>query len=167
MPEAVANTGPILHLQEIGRLNALTAVVPLLLPDLVAEELDLRGAGIARLREAGIPFTVSTVETPVWRDVLRNVAPHIQPADAQVFALVRASRYQALALTDDLALRRLLENHQAAVTGTVGLLIRSYSQHTLSRDELETALDELFRLSSLHLSRAFRTYLGKLLEDLP
>jgi predicted nucleic acid-binding protein len=167
VPETISDTGPILHLQEITQLSTLTTVAPLLLPDLVVEELGRHGVTAARLTEAGIDFTAQRVEPLVWRQVLRDVAPQVQPADAQVFSLARESGFRSLVLTDDLALRRLLEGHGSPVTGTVGILIRAYTVQTISRAELELAFDALFRASTLHLGRAFRTYLRHLLSDLP
>lgn len=167
MPETVSDTGPILHLDEIGHLTILTTATPIVLPALVLAELEARGLGLARLREAGVDTNVSPVPSFEWREILRDVAPQIQPADAQVFALVRASRFQALALTDDLTLRKLLESHGAQVAGTVGILVRAYTTGGISRMELEATIESLFNDSSLHLSRAFRVYLKKLLGDLP
>ncbi|MFL6261970.1 MAG: hypothetical protein ACJ76Y_19910 [Thermoanaerobaculia bacterium] len=167
MPEAVCDTGPALHLEEVGRLTALSLVAPLLLPDLVLKELETRGLGAARLREVGIAFTVRGVEPLVWRKVARDVEPRIQPADAQVFSLAQASGFRSLVLTDDLALRRLLEKHGNPVTGTVGVLIRAYTARSISRDEMETAFEALFEKSTLHLGPAFRVYVRKLLADLP
>ena len=109
MPETISDTGPVLHLYEIGKLATLTTVAPIALPDLVLTELETRGLGLAQLREMGVDPTVSPVPSSEWEEILRNLAPQSQPADAQVFALVRASQFQALALTDDLSLRRLLE----------------------------------------------------------
>jgi predicted nucleic acid-binding protein len=167
VPETVSDTGPVLHLQEIARLSALNTVAPLLLPDLVVEELARHGVTAARLLEAGIDFTAREIEPLAWRQVLRDIAPEVQPADAQVFSLARESGFRSLVLTDDLALRRLLESHGSPVTGTVGILIRAYTGQILSRDEVELAFDALFRTSTLHLGRAFRAYLRSLLDDLP
>lgn len=167
MPETISDTGPVLHLHEIGRLAILTTVAPVTLPDLVLAELEARGLGLARLREMGVDPRISPVPSSEWKEILQNLAPQIQPADAQVFALVRVSGFQALALTDDLSLRRLLENHGAEVAGTVGVLVRAYTSGRIPRMELEAAIESLFNDSSLHLSHAFRTYLRKLLGDLP
>ena len=57
VPETISDTGPILHLQEIDRLSTLATVAPLLLPDLVVEELGRHGVTAARLTEARIDFT--------------------------------------------------------------------------------------------------------------
>lgn len=167
MPDTISDTGPVLHLNEIGHLAALTTTAPIVLPDLVLAELEARGLSLAQLQEAGVDTNVSPVPSFEWREILRNVAPQIQPADAQVFALVRASQFEALALTDDLSLRKLLESHGAQVAGTVGILVRAYTAGKISRTELDAAVESLFKDSSLHLSRAFRAYLKKLLSDLP
>jgi predicted nucleic acid-binding protein len=168
VPETVADTGPILHLHEIGRLEALSTVAPLTLPGLVIAELGARGLGLSDLLRAGITSTVAAVETDDWEQILLETdPPRIQPADAQVFTLVQASRFQALTLTDDLTLRRLLEAKGATVVGSVGILVRAYSSGNLQRKELEESVDALIHDSSLHLSRAFRLYLGQLLIDLP
>jgi predicted nucleic acid-binding protein len=167
VPETVSDTGPILHLGEIGRLTALSIVCPLTVPNLVWGELETRGFNHSSLRSAGVEVTVRVVEEADWKDVLQNQRPpEIQPADAQVFALVRSSRFQALALTDDLALRKLLEHHGATVAGTVGILVRAYSTGQLQRAQLESSIEALFHESTLHLSRAFRAYLAQLLKDL-
>jgi predicted nucleic acid-binding protein len=167
VPEAVSDTGPILHLQEIGRLAALTAVSPLRAPDLVWTELQDRGIDDSALRRSGIDFSVIPLPETIWQPIPGlNLADPIQPADAQVFCLVEASRFEALALTDDLALRKLLESYGALVVGSVGLLVRAYSEGRLQRVELDRSIEALFNDSTLHLSRAFRAYLMQLLKNL-
>jgi hypothetical protein len=77
-------------------LATLSVVAPLTLPDLVLEGLEARGSGRGCLEAAGIDFRVSPIEMSEWSEILQTVAPHIQPADAQVFALIRGSRFEAL-----------------------------------------------------------------------
>jgi predicted nucleic acid-binding protein len=167
VPETISDTGPILHLEEIGRLPVLVPLSPLKVPTLVWIELNVRGIDGASLRSAGIEVAVESLEPADWQGLLQGPEPTvIQPADAQVFALVRSSGFQALALTDDLALRRLLEGHGATVVGTVGLLVRAYSSGQLQRAQLEDSIEALFNESTLHLSRVFRAYLAQLLKDL-
>jgi predicted nucleic acid-binding protein len=54
VPEAISDTGPILHLFEIGRLTDLSTVGPLLLPSLVVSELSSRGIGTDDLKREGM-----------------------------------------------------------------------------------------------------------------
>lgn len=84
-----------------------------------------------------------------------------------MLALAYSDNFQKPVLTDDLALRRRLEAAGAIVTGSVGILVRAYKTNRLTRAQLEHALDALFSNSTLHLSRAFRTYVRQLLADLP
>jgi predicted nucleic acid-binding protein len=167
VPEAISDTGPVLHLQEIGKLATLAVVEPLILPDLVSRELAERHSGASSLQDVGVKFRVSRVETSEWQEVLRTIGSKIQPADAQVFVLARAGAFQALTLTDDLALRQLLERHGCKVAGSVGILVRAYVAGKLSRDDLANSFDALTGDSTLHLSWSFRNYLRALLKELP
>lgn len=168
MPEAISDTGPILHLSEIDRLPTLAIVSPLLLPDLVVSELVARELSPQRLEAEGIQTEIVTVETGEWQEILRETElSQIQPADAQVFALARSTGFRLLVLTDDLALRRLLEQNGATVAGSVGVLVRSYRSGRIERGELERSIEALIETSSLHLSRAFRSYIRQILTEIP
>lgn len=164
MPDSIADTGPILHLYEIGRLPVLGLIAPLTLPDLVFAELRARSIDRRILDAAGVPFDVVPVEAETEEPT--GITPRLQPADAQVLALARARGFEALLVTDDLALRRVLEGHGATVVGSVGLLVRARRAGLLSRQGLENAIEDLFDHSSLHLSRAFRAYVEQLLSEL-
>ncbi|HEX2642686.1 MAG TPA: hypothetical protein VHU81_06820 [Thermoanaerobaculia bacterium] len=168
MPESISDTGPILHLSEIDRLTALATVQPLVVPDRVEGELSARGIDQPSLSATGIAVRVVPVEAPLWERALAEARPYrIQPADAQIFVLAASNDFSSLVLTDDLALRRLLEGHGVIVAGSFGILVRAYSSRLLQRDELEAAVEALFHRSSLHLSRAFRIYIQDLLNKLP
>lgn len=168
MSDAIADTGPVLHLREIGRLEALGVFHSLVMPDLVAEELRAYGLDPAQLGIAKLSVSIVGVEKSEWTRIISDAKkPTIHPADAQVFVLARSSRFQKTILTDDLNLRRLLENEGATVVGSVGILVRAYKVGRLKRNQLEGAVDVLFTTSTLHMSRAFRVYVNGLLADLP
>jgi predicted nucleic acid-binding protein len=90
----------------------------------------------------------------------------LQPADAQVFALAKAERFEKTVLTDDLALRRRIEAQNGIAVGSIGILIRAYRIGQLQRSELDEAIEALFQHSTLYLSRPFRAYIQRLLESL-
>jgi hypothetical protein len=52
------------------------------------------------------------------------------------------------------------------VIGSVGLLIRAYHLQLMNKLELEGAMELLFNDRSLHISRAFRAYVDKWLNQL-
>ena len=168
MTEAVSDTGPVLHLHEIDQTSALSLFQRLFMPDLVLEELMAYGIGPARLNAVGVTVAPVSVTATDWTAILN--APHLptlHPADAQVYVEARRHAYRLPVLTDDLALRRRLEQAGALVIGTVGLLVRAYTLKRLNRLELVGAIDALFSVSTLHMSRAFRAYIRQLIETLP
>ena len=163
MPETISDTGPVLHLHEIGRLTTLATVSPLIFPSRVWDELRHRGLDEAALHRSGLSFEVSAA--------IHDLVPgpetlRLQPADIDVFLLAREKGFEPLVLTDDLALRQLLESRGATVAGSIGILIRAFAVGALSPEELATSSEALLEESSLHLSRAFRMYVRKLIADL-
>lgn len=168
MHEAIADTGPALHLHEIGCLKALSIFDNLVMPNLVAEELRAYGLDPTQLGVKGLSTTITTVQRKEWGPLIgAGDQPPIHPADAQVFVLAQASQFQIPVLTDDLALRRRPENQQATVVGSVGILVRAYTTGHLNRGELESAIDTLVTESTLYMSPAFRTYVRHLVANLP
>jgi len=168
MPEAISDTGPILHMREIGYLRALGIFVRLIVPGLIAEELRFYSVDLDNLGVPDLSVSVVPVDHARRNRVLTEEGGEglIHPADAEVFILAQDEGFQTPVLTDDLALRRRLEAREAVVTGSVGILVRAYKTGRLTRTELETAVDTLFTDSSLYLNRAFLAYVRQLLVDL-
>jgi predicted nucleic acid-binding protein len=96
----------------------------------------------------------------------RITSPPIHPADAEVFVLVQNSSFPKLVLTDDMALRRHLEQYGLIVVGSVGILVRSYHKGLISYTSLSHSIDALFNESTLHASLAFRVYVRNLIDNL-
>ncbi len=167
MPEAISDTGPILHLHEIGQLKALNFFTRLTVPGLVADELEFYGLDLDNLGVPELMTGVVRVSEARRRQVLaQRGGPVIHPADAEVLVLAQDDGFQSPVLTDDLALRRRLEANDATVAGSVGILVRAYTMSTLTRPQLESAVDALFTESTLHLSRAFQAYVRRLIIEL-
>jgi predicted nucleic acid-binding protein len=114
MRDAITDTGPVLHLSEIGQLETLRVFDHLVMPDLVVAELRSYGLESSELGVPGLTVTEMTVDATDWSTVIRQSnQPAIQPADAQVFVLARASQFKMPVLTDDLSLRKRLEDEGA------------------------------------------------------
>jgi len=62
MPEAISDTGPLLHLHEIGQLDALGIFTHLILPSLVADKLRTHGLKPANLGVPGLRMSVVVVD---------------------------------------------------------------------------------------------------------
>jgi predicted nucleic acid-binding protein len=152
MTEAISDTGPLLHLHEVDQWPALRVFERVLIPDLVAEELQLYLFDLVQLMATGTHVTIVAVERDDWTIVLNESdPPAIHSADAQVAVLARQHAYRLPILTDDLPLRKLLEKQGALVIGTIGVLVRAYTARHLTRLELDGAVEALFTASTLHL----------------
>ncbi|MBI5443453.1 MAG: hypothetical protein HY900_19850 [Deltaproteobacteria bacterium] len=167
MVEAISDTGPVLHLWEIGRAHVLDVFERVLLPSLVAEELSRYGVepGAQALKAT---LEVASVGEEERRQVLAEPGGFaLHAADAEVLVLARRTEFRFPALTDDLALRRRLEAEGAEVSGSFGVLIRAYKKGLLERMELKSAVEALFSASTLHAGPAFRAYARVLLAEIP
>ena len=54
--DAISNTGPILHLQEINLLTALGVFDRIFIPELVAQELHSHGFDLAQFDVEGLTY---------------------------------------------------------------------------------------------------------------
>ena len=92
MREAIADTGPVLHLHEIGRLDCLAVFDSLLMPDLVVEELHTYGLDPSGLTVAGLHVVVGAVAREEWAPGMTEAGePIFHPAGARVFILSQAA----------------------------------------------------------------------------
>jgi len=164
MAQAITDTGPILHLHEIGSLAVFRQFASgLAVPDRVAVELQARGLSMADISAAGVaairlePYSVDPA--------FQREASGLQAADLEVAAIACDFSFSRLVLTDDLALRRWLERRGNVVVGSVGLLLRACHLGILDRHELEVGMDRLLS-SSLHLTSALRAYVRARVRDL-
>jgi predicted nucleic acid-binding protein len=158
MMEAIIDTGPFLHLNEINYLLALDVFEQFRLPDLVDNELRTYHVNTNQLN-INAKILISSVEHEACLNTIQQLGqPQLHLADAAVFIMAQNAHFSLPVLTDDLALRRQLEAHGTLVVGSVDILIRAYCQQLISKIQLENAIDLLFDESSLHLSPAFRVY---------
>lgn len=162
----VADTGPPLHLAEIGQESQLTIFGLVIISKQIKAELKRRGV-FDRVRAAlGDRLVVESVtqqELDAQRVALSNFKVH--QADLSV-AVLAARLTPEVVLTDDLELRRGLEARGYLVVGSVGVLIRAFKAGHLTKAELQAYLDQLFDGSTLYLSKGLRTYIYKLLDGL-
>jgi predicted nucleic acid-binding protein len=121
---AVTNTGPPLHLAEIGQESQLTLFAQVIMSEGVEAELTHHGV-FDRVAEAlGDHLAVervSQLELTAQQAALSGFNVH--PADLGVAALA-ARLSPDVVLTDDLELRKGLEAQGYTVVGSVGILIR-------------------------------------------
>lgn len=166
MPDAVVDTGPLIHLDEIRQLTLLLDIFETLhIPEAVLEELTNTEAKAfinshlnTRIKTTNIP------DQHIFAAKDRYAGFRLQFADLSILAQMQHIS-EAVGVTDDLALRKAIEQSGRTVTGTVGILFRACKLQIISTDHLRDAVNRLFDDSSLYLSSAFKTRIVEMIES--
>ena len=138
----VADTGPLLYLNLIGRIGILPPLFgEIVVPEAVRLELEHpRAPQAAREWVASLPSWVTTVApSPARRDSVRGLDPG--EADAILIALAADD---ALLLLDEWKARRQAKRLGLTVTGTLGVLLSADAGGLI---DLKEALSDLERTS--------------------
>ena len=147
--QVVSNTGPLLHLREIGALELLSHVGTLFIPKAVQVEMEYHVPTWPTDRPSWIsehPLTdVAQQEAHSWYQ-----AGLLDPGEAEAIALARQLNPDWF-LTDDSAARVIAQKHELEVHGSLGIVLWAAAKGHLNRAETEDLLDRLYR-SSLWLS---------------
>jgi predicted nucleic acid-binding protein len=146
---AVADTGPLIHLAEIGCLPLLTIFEELHIPEGVWLEADR-------------PSTIRKELTFSKRHVLERdeitsfTADHglerLQAGERESLLLCSKLRVPVL-LTDDLAVRRAAKAIGLTPVGSLGIVARAHYSGRIAREAAEKYLQELYTVSSLFVTQ--------------
>jgi len=162
---AVADTGPVLHLAEIGCLRLFELFERLLISQQVRAELRALSVLSRAITILGERLRIEEVLPYEISEAQRNAADFkLQKADLSVIALAHKVSPN-IVLTDDLRLRKALESQRFTVVGSVGVLVRAFRMGLINRAELEDAVDRLLDDSSLYTSSVFRSLVRGIIDD--
>jgi len=162
---AITDTGPPIHLCEINQESQIALFELLIVSQFVHDELASYNVW-ERLKRLGLNLRVEVVLESQLESLRAITDPErLSNADLSVWFLARIYR-NALILTDDLALRKVLENEGFLVVGSVGILFRAYTEGRLNKAELIQAINELFTESSLYLSEGLKRRVMKRLRTI-
>ena len=163
---AITDTGPPLHLNQIGYLRLFNIFEKIVVSKQVKDELLKFGVWSFFTKEMATHLQEEIVtDDEINKEQDKRKDHMLHKTDLSVLVLM-CRMMDALALTDDLSLRRAIESLGRVVVGSIGILIRGYRDQRLSKDELHRCMDLLFNDSSLYLSRAFRVRVLKLIEKI-
>ena len=139
---AVADTGPLIHLDEIDALQLLSAVDELLIPQTVYEEL-----------EAGtVPSALDHLEYELVE--AEETEPIVDLDPGETAALAVASERSAVLLTDDLAARDAAEDVNVEVHGSLGVIVLAYTRGELTKSKAAELMRALQTETSLFITDA-------------
>ena len=159
MATVVSDSGPLIHLAQINKLQVLQklfgciVVTPSVKVEVV-DEVILRNFPDAEVAAEAFKKGWIIVETLSERalEQAANLAggEGISPADAQVIIL--AEKKKALFLSDDNALSKIAEMYGLKTSDTWSILFEALSRNLVTLTELTEAVDELgkkkFRLNA-------------------
>lgn len=142
----VSNSGPLIHLAMIGRLDLLKllfgrVVIPRTVRMEVVDRGKEEGKADAFLIEGEIENGWIVVDDPFGsaEDIADSVG--IDAGEAEAIMLARSRHCPVL--IDDLAARRFASGLGLEVTGSIGVVVRAVKVGLISRDEGLDALDKL------------------------
>ena len=118
MLEIVSNSGPIIHLAQIGRFDLLDIFSKIFIPKRVYEE-------------------ISIVDKPGKEELKK----------AQNIKVV-------IFFTDDLEARRAAKYLKFDVHGSAGIIALTYKKGLISLEKAKKALNDLYEISSLFITKA-------------
>lgn len=150
--EAVADAGPLIHLDEASAAEALHVFRRVTVPAAVADEVRAhpRGPGSRLLRQRHVHVAAPSRDERAAADGL----PGRRLSGADRMAIVMAQARDVPLLTDDLDVRDVARSLQVTAVGSIGLVVRAVTTRLLTRDEGLASLDRLLADTSMFITRA-------------
>ncbi len=159
--KAVSDTGPIIHLSEIGCFRCLKIVERLFVPKSVESEIRSKDApGKDELKNADWIVAKELGEDARERvdKISRDFG--IEVPDAEAIVLARDWGFKFL-FTDDKSAKEIAELYGLESHGSAGIIARAYRDKILSYEEVKEALEKLRKESSLYITdRVYKIVLG-------
>jgi len=147
---AVADTGPLIHLAEIGRLDLLSIFEELHIPEGVWQEADRPSAIREQLTSAK---RHALDQDAVTRFTAQHRLSKLQAGERESLLLCSELAVEVL-LTDDLIVRRAAKDLGLIPVGSLGVIARAHRMGRIDLEAAERHLEELQTVSSLFVTPA-------------
>lgn len=146
---AICDAGPLIHLDELGRLDFLSGFSLLTIPSTVAKEVE---GHRSRWRDR-IPVEIRVAKPTTSSRQLTALARwlSLDAGETEAIQLLDAAPPRTLFLTDDLAARLAARILRIDVHGTVGLVVRAARIGRCTPGEVVALLELLPSRTSLHI----------------
>lgn len=162
---AVADAGPLIHLDEIQMHEPWRLFSRIYLPNPVMEELVAKETAPGSRISCNPPFEEVLLSA---RDKTRaeQIAAEYEIGIADASVLVVAIRMTIpLVLTDDLNLREAAKLVGIRPVGSIGLVVRCHTQGLLKTQEAKKVIDRLAEHSTLFLTPSLIQKVKKALDE--
>jgi len=152
--EAVSNSGPLIHLSQIGKFELLYIFSKIYIPEIVYKEVNIKGKpGAIELKSAK---NIQVYE--VSGDDIKNIKERVKDfkldkGELQALSLCNKLKKEIF-LTDDLDAREAGKSLGLQVHGSVGVIVRAYREKLVDLKEAEEILNALYEVSKLFITKA-------------
>ena len=147
---AVADAGPLIHLDELACLNLLTDFIEVRVPESVWREVEHHRP--QALLVAGIPWIRCSARTSE-KVAAVGMLYTLHPGEREALSLC-VDTPGVLLLTDDTAARLAARTLAIDAHGTLGLLVRAIRRQQMTKIEVMDRLREIPLRTSLHIRPA-------------
>ena len=148
---AVLDAGPLIHLDELGRLNLLNDFKELLVPQTVLDEA-LKHRPALPLAEL-CNLEIISKPPPLSAELLKLADELALHAGERAALAVLDARGGQFLLSDDAAARTVARAVGFQTHGTIGLILRACRRGKISKSEMLRLLRELPMRTTLHLRK--------------
>ncbi len=148
---AVLDAGPLIHLDELGRLNLLNDFKELLVPQTVLDEA-LKHRPALPLAELS-NLEIISEPPPLSAELLKLADELALHAGERAALAVLDARGGQFLLSDDAAARTVARAVGFQTHGTIGLILRAHRRGKISKAEMLRLLRELPMRTTLHLRK--------------
>jgi predicted nucleic acid-binding protein len=172
MPIVLCNSGPLIALGKLNRLDLLAGLfAEVQIPRVVYEEVIVQGlvrgehdAVTVRLFWERQGWPVVDVSQAALSAYVPPVV--LDPGETEVLALARSSD-EPLVLMDDEVARSEARRLGLDLCGTLGILVRAYHRHLLSLDQVELLVREIEARPDIWISTRLCIQVLEALREFP
>ena len=150
---AVADSGPLIHLAEIGCLRFLRVFDSIAIPDAVwRETVEQNRLSQHEISSASNIQRHSTSYSEVAQFTKDNNLSDLHTGEQECLYLCRKKNIPVL-LTDDMAVRDAAKRLDFTPIGSLGIVVRAYREKYISLKDAELTILDLYEVSSLFVTR--------------
>jgi predicted nucleic acid-binding protein len=153
-PVVVADSGPIIHLDELGCLDILADFGKVFVPEAVWLEVQRHRPGAMASVPTLFVRQSPLMSTPLVKALTPLYNLHIGEQEALHLCVEFGD---CLLLTDDTAARLAAKSLSILAHGTLGLLIRAIRRQSRSKSEVLALLRDIPKQTTLHIRPALLT----------
>ena len=157
--EAVTDTGPVLHLNEINLLNIFDSFSAVFVPPEILNEIEKNKIKpFSKLKVVNLNSNSKNIVNILFNE------KELDLGESEAISLALQENIN-LFLTDDLDARKIAREYNLEVHGTLGIILRAFSDNRITKELAINKIWELFEQSSLFLTLDLVNYAVKSINN--